>query len=269
MAKTKLNWKEEAWERFLKLKWDNRKKDTQVISYNKEDLEPILEKYTKSGQGEIRIFHYEHEKIDAVKNRNIMKVPISRSEWALVERPDNLEFREPKKEVLFQRVNDLTDGMKKAVLACSDISSNPGETTLLAIAKHSGIISDFYNLSEDGVMFTGGRQNAVGCKIIVNNESLDLSKAQIEIDGGFEWAKYVVIVEMKSSFNQKDFDVNQTLLPYLKWKGLLDKKIYSMVLLCEVNKGKIVYYAYDLISETSKSPFGMKINKSKKYTIEI
>ncbi|MFH1188986.1 MAG: hypothetical protein V1652_04055 [bacterium] len=147
--------------------------------------------------------------------------------------------------------------------------TNPGETTLLAIANHAGIIADFYNLKEKGVLFTGGRQKA-GIHIIVGVNDVDMEKAQIEIDGGFEWPDTVVIVEMKSSFIQNDFDINQALLPMLKWEKLLkNKKVYSLVLLSETNKTGIEYWAYDFIHDISESNIGMRISRSKKYILEI
>lgn len=263
------NWKEEAWENFLKIKWDNRPQGLELVKYTKEELEKFLSKYPKSGQGEIRIFHYEHEKIKAVKIRNVMKVPISRTVWALVRRPPKVIFSEPKETKNIDG-NKLTDGMKQAIWACLGKKNNPGETTLLAVAKHVGIISDFYNLTSEGVMFTGGRQNAVGCHIVIDNKELDLSKAQIEIDGAYEWSKEVVIVEMKSSFEQNEFDLNQVLLPLLKWKDLLkNKMIYSMVILAETKDLQLIYYAYDLTQSTKISPFGMEINKTLKYVVNI
>lgn len=270
MTEKNKNWKEEAWEKLLRKKWDNKAENASVVIYSKKDLAPILSKYTKSGQGEIRIFHSGHEKVNAVKRRNVMKVPIGRGEWALVQRPPKLDFTEPKEIVEFNPVKSLTEGMRKGIDASLKSKSNPGETTLLAIAKHIGLISNFYNLESEGVWFTGGRQNASGTKIIVNNKELDLSKAQIEIDGGFEWANKIILVEMKSSFGQDEFDVNQILIPMLKWQGLLmSKKVYSLVLLAETTKNKLIYYAYDVIQDDSKGPFGMRIKKSKKYTIII
>lgn len=263
------SWKEEAWESFLSKFWDKRPKGINIVEYTTEDLEPFLNKYAKSGQGEIRTFHYEHEKISAVKKRNVAKIPISRKVWALVERPQHIIFQEPVEGGIFVPSKLLTQGMVEGIKATLDSSSNPGETTLLAIANHTGIISDFYHLDSEGVLFTGGRQSA-GVHIVIGMSQIDMSKAQIEIDGGFEWADSVVIVEMKSSLSQPDFDTNQALLPMLKWKKLLNNKVvYSLVLLAETKKDRIEYWAYDLKQDTESLPFGMKIVFSKKYKIEV
>lgn len=177
--------------------------------------------------------------------------------------------------------NELTDGMRVGIQDTYKKNSNPGETTLLAIANYTGIIADFYQLDNIGTLFTGGRQNA---RVILHgSKQVDISKSQIEIDGGFEWAHSAVIVEMKSSFEQSDFNVKQALFPMLKWKKLLaNKKVYSMVLLAETTevrpeqndknkepKQQIEYRAYDLVPDDSKSPIGMRITKSKKYIVQI
>lgn len=263
------SWKEEAWEEFLKEKWDKKLKDIDAVEYSRSDLDPILSKYTKSGQGEIRIFHSGSKKIEAVKKRGIVKIPLSRSSWKIIKSPPNIDFKEPQQGGEFKVLNGLTEGMLAGVKETMASSSNPGETTLLAIANHTGIIADFYGLKEEGVLFTGGRQKA-GIHLVVGTKDIDMTKAQIEIDGGFEWPETVVIVEMKSSFNQKDFDVNQALFPMLKWERLLkNKKVYSLVMLAETNKNGIEYWAYDFVHDTSESSIGMKVAKSKKYILEI
>ena len=183
--------------------------------------------------------------------------------------PKSISFKEPDFGGIFEPKNKLTEGMLGGIKETMSSISNPGETTLLAIANHAGIISDFYGLDNKGVLFTGGRQNA-GVHIVVGAKDMDMTKAQIEIDGGFEWPNTVVIVEMKSSFRQKNFDLNQALIPMLKWMRILkNKKVYSMVMLAETNQKGIEYWAYDLIRDDSESSVGMKISKSKKYIIEV
>ena len=268
MAKNN-SWKEEAWEILLKKLWDNKPKDVDTIEYTKSDLDPILSKYTKSGQGEIRIFHSSSKKVEAVKKRGIVKIPISRTSWKIIKSPPAVIFKEPDLGGKFIEMNALTEGMIAGIKETMSTKTNPGETTLLAIANYAGIIADFYNLKEKGVLFTGGRQKA-GIHIIVGANDVDMTKAQIEIDGGFEWSETVVIAEMKSSFTQNDFDINQALLPMLKWEKLLkNKKVYSLVLLAETNKSGIEYWAYDFIHDISESNIGMKISKSKKYVLEM
>lgn len=263
------SWKEEAWESFLKKFWDERPSGVNFVEYSKDDLEPMLAKYTKSGQGEIRIFHYEHEKVSAVKERGVAKIPLTRTSWALVKRPKELIFEEPKKGGLFHSTKPLTLGMIKGIKDTFNTSANPGETTLLAIANRAGIIADFYSLKNEGVLFTGGRQKA-GVHIVLGANSVDMTKAQIEIDGGYEWSDDVVIAEMKSSFKQSEFDTNQALLPMLKWKNILkDKNVYALVLLAQTKNGFLEYWAYDLQQDPETMPFGMKIKNSKKYIIQV
>ena len=267
-SKNKQNssWREEAWEEFLSKFWDNRDESVEFVDYTKKDLEKILGKYTKSGQGEIRIFHYGHEKIKAVKKRGISKIPISRTKWRIIKSVPILNFIEPKKGGRFKLRNELTEGMIAGVQDTLNGKANPGETTLLAIANHAGIIADFYNLKERGILFTGGRQKA-GINLVIDGNNIDMKKAQIEIDGGFEWANIVVIVEMKSSFKQKVFDINQALIPMLKWQKLLKhKQVKSLVLLAETKKDYIEYWAFDLV-ENKKTK--MKVAKSKKYILDV
>ena len=265
----KISWKERAWEQLLKKIWDRRADDAVSVKYDKSDLDPILSKFTKSGQGEIRIFHSGSKKVEAVRKRGVVKLPLSRNSWKIVESPPSIIFKEPKDKYLFAPKNELTEGMLLGIKETMKLKVNPGETTLLAIANYVGIIANFYSLREKGVLFTGGRQKA-GVHLVMGAQDIDMSKAQIEIDGGFEWPRSVVIVEMKSSFKQSDFDVNQALIPLLKWEKLLkNKKVYSLVMLAETNINGIEYWAYDLVRDVSKSTIGMKIAKSRGYILKV
>jgi hypothetical protein len=260
------SWKEDAWEELLKKVWDVRG-DKKVVEYTKSDLDPILSKYTKSGQGEIRIFNSSSSTLKALQKRNVCKLPITRSKWVLFESPPKITFTEPIEGGDFKPSASLTQGMVEGIRETFGTVSNPGETTMLAIAKQAGIISDFYNLDKHGVLFTGGRQKAA-VKIHIGETVIDMTSAQIEIDGGFEWPEDVVIVEMKSKFNQAAFDTNQAIVPLLKWKNKLQsKKVHSLVLLAETFKQGIEYWAYDIICGSSDVE-GV-VSKSKKYRISL
>jgi hypothetical protein len=267
---TRINsWREDAWEDFLTKFWDNRPEGIDSVLYTTDDLESILKKYTKSGQGEIRIFHYGHEKVTAVKKRGVVKIPVSRKSWKIVKKRENLSLDEPSRGGVFEIKQPLTEGMILGIKETFNLKTNPGETTLLAIANHAGIIEDFYNLRNHGVLFTGGRQRA-GITLNINGESVDMSKAQIEIDGGFEWPDFVVIVEMKSSFRQENFDINQAVIPYLKWKNILkNKTVKSLVLLAQTRNNSIEYWAYDIGDISNKEGIKAKVNMSKKYLIKL
>ena len=263
------SWREEAWEEFLKEFWDNRPEGVESVLYTTKELNSILKKYTKSGQGEIRIFHYGSEKILAVQKRGVVKIPVSRSTWKIIKKQNSFIFNEPINGGLFLPKNELTEGMFLGIKDTMNVNSNPGETTLMAIANHTGIIEDFYGLEEQGVLFTGGRQKA-GVTLTINGETLNMSKAQIEIDGGFEWPNFVVIVEMKSSFKQTNFDINQAMIPYLKWKNILkNKTVKNLVLLAETKSTSIEYWAYDIKDISDSNGVKVEIGMSKKYIINI
>jgi len=265
----KPSWREEAWESFLIKFWDERQKGSDSVEYTTKDLEPFLSRYGKSGQGEIRIFHYGCGRVEALKKRNLTKIPLSHSSWKLIPRSGEIIFPEPGEGILFFPKNKMTDGMIAGIKDAMERSANPGETTFLTIANHSGIISDFYDLKNQGTLFTGGRQRA-GIHLVLGCHDIDMTKAQIEIDGGFEWTDTVVIAEMKSSFKQDHFDINQALIPMLKWKQLLkNKRVYSLVLLAEINSKGIEYWMYDLDHVKTKLGNSMRIVKSKKYMIEV
>lgn len=263
----KTDWKTEAWESFLQDKWDNRPKSTNVVFYTTLDLAPYLSKYAGSAVGEIRLFHSGHEKLQPVLKRGIIKLPITRSKWALTLRPSTLSFSEPSDEKILSS-NTLTDGMKLILTPGSQQGANPGETSLLAIAKQVGILNDFYEITDELIWFTGGRQNANGVDFTLEGQLIDISKGQIEIDGAFEAPNEAVIVEMKSNLKQSNFDPNQCLIPWLKWQKLLGHKdVKSMVLLFSFKNGHPEYWAYDLAQKDSGSPFDMEVLNSKKYII--
>lgn len=264
----KNNWRLEAWEAFLVKMWDQRPKGKDVVEYSTKDLEPFLNRYAGSGVGEIRLLHYGHEKLAPIIKRGIIKLPISRKRWALVKRPSILSFSEPTETHVFEDPS-LTSGMRKIVESAMINKTAPGETSLLALAKHVGIINHFYDTKEELIWFTGGRQSASPASLKIGDLIIDLSKGLIEIDGGFENNKLCVIVEMKSSLKQMNFDPNQCMLPWLKWRNLItNKDVFSMVLLFGVVDGNLEYWAYDL-RQDEKSPLSVVITRSRKYILKL
>jgi hypothetical protein len=267
--KPNTSWREEAWEEFLAKFWDKRPTGSSSVLYTTQDLIPVLSKYKKSGQGEIRIFHYGNDKINAVIKRGVTKIPVTRNSWKIVEKIKSFDFVEPLDGGVFVPKRNLTEGMLAGIVDTLKTKSNPGETTLLAIANHIGIIADFYDLEGSGILFTGGRQRA-GINITIGGEQVNMSQAQVEIDGGFEWANFAVIAEMKSSFKQNGFDINQAMIPFLKWKGLLKRKqVRSLVLLAETLSTGIEYRAYDIQDLSDDVTLRAAIAKSKKYIVHI
>lgn len=102
------------------------------------------------------------------------------------------------------------------------------ESAALHCAYLSGMINDI--LEEDSVFFTvSGRMSTAefDYAININTQSpltVRVKNSQCEIDGGFETANKLALIEVKNIM-PRDFIIRQLFYPYRLWKNKIDKVI--------------------------------------------
>lgn len=165
-----------------------------------------------------------HDSIDGVpaslKTRGINVLSVSRSKY-LLGRFD-----------VFESFPN-TEGLKPVfcefppfeTLDTTKISSEANAINALVV---SGLLNDF--LDDDLVETFNGRMGSGLFDFLINDKSscypfhISVSNAQIEIDGGFESDKAVVILEAKNVLHS-DFNVRQLYYPFRKYYSFVTKPI--------------------------------------------
>lgn len=199
-----------------------------------DDNSQMLEEIASEGLCEInanKIKEYreprlmtKHDASSAVPNplskRNLNVLPISKNSYVLG------------KFLLFEKFPKLSDLKPKHITMPSYETLNSDTITSEANAINallaSGILEDF--LDEENVVETfNGRMGSGDFSFFVDTlsgESLnvDVHGAQIEIDGGFETADSVIIMEAKN-VRHEDFLIRQLYYPFRKYHALVKKPI--------------------------------------------
>lgn len=161
----------------------------------------------------------------SLKNNKINILPDSRSSYVL---SDFLLYQELPK--LVEHVKNMAK-VELPDLKTIDINNISSKANAINVLQISGILEDFLELDSDDVLYGtfNGRMSSGKFDFKVDTRrkiqlKVDVDKAQIEIDGGFESNHCVVILEAKNVLHE-DFHIRQLYYPYRLWESKVDKPI--------------------------------------------
>lgn len=161
----------------------------------------------------------------SLKNNKINVLPDSRSSYVL---SDFLLYQELPK--LVEHVKNMAK-VELPDLKTIDVNNISSKANAINVLQISGILEDFLELDSDDVLYGtfNGRMSSgkFDFKVDTRREiqlKVDVDKAQIEIDGGFESNHCVVILEAKNVLHE-DFHIRQLYYPYRLWESKVDKPI--------------------------------------------
>ena len=136
----------------------------------------------------------------------------------------------------------------------------------LAAAYIAGILQDF--VGDNTLRQTiDGRLGTEFFSFQINRvpdgtpKTIDVNRAQMEIDAGFEGDNCVVLIEAKMSL-EKDFLVRQLFYPYMRWSKRVTKPIKLIYLVYENGLYKLFEY-----KPTGNNYNGLKFVQQRNYTI--
>lgn len=175
---------------------------------------------------------------------------------------------------IFQNINtsinniihfDVSKLGKYESINFKEISSESQATNTLQI---SGILDHFLNSNNTIGTFNGRErtnQFTFNIQSEINNQiiHINVDKAQIEIDGGFENDKNVIILEAKHILNP-DFNIRQLYYPFRVWKEKINKPIRLIYSLYSNHIFRL--YEYEFTDENNFS--SIKLIKQAQYSLE-
>ncbi len=161
----------------------------------------------------------------SLKNNKINILPDSRGSYIL---SDFLLYQELPKVV--EHVKNMAK-VELPDLQTIDVDNITSEANAINVLQISGILEDFLELDLDDVLYGtfNGRMSSGKFDFKVDTRSqvqlkVDVDRAQIEIDGGFESNHCVVILEAKNVLHE-DFHIRQLYYPYRLWENRVDKPV--------------------------------------------
>ena len=199
---------------------------------------------------------------DIFKKNKISILPTSRGGYILAPYKTFFDFPE------YTNMSDVehVDFPNEIIsISPSTISS---EANAINCAYVSGILENFIedlNLKPtiNGRMKSGEFTFNIQNSITNNYDVINVCNSQIEIDGGYEGAESLTIIEAKNNIAD-DFMVRQLYYPYRKWSNLIDKKINTVYMVYSNN----IFHLYNYIFKDINDYNSLSLNKYKKYTFE-
>lgn len=142
------------------------------------------------------------------------------------------------------------------------------EALALNAAYVSGILSDFIGDEQISPTINGRMSSSsFGFNIMnaLSNELMrvNVNNAQIEIDAGYEGAKYLSIIEAKNHLAD-DFIIRQLYYPMRLWTSNIMKPIKTIFMVYTNN----VFYLYEYKFDDIQNYNSLKLNRFKRYSFE-
>ena len=161
----------------------------------------------------------------SLKKNKINILPDSRNSYIL---SDFLLYEELPKVV--EHVKNMAK-VELPDLQTIDVDNITSEANAINVLQISGILEDFLGLDIDDILYGtfNGRMSSGEFDFTVDTIrqiqlKVDVDRAQIEIDGGFESNYCVVILEAKNVLHE-DFHIRQLYYPYRLWESKVDKPV--------------------------------------------
>lgn len=162
---------------------------------------------------------------NSLKKNKINLLPDSRSSYIL---SDFLLYQELPKVV--EHVKNMAK-VELPDLQTINVDNITSEANAINVLQISGILEDFLELDLDDVLYAtfNGRMSSGKFDFKVDTRrqiqlKVDVDRAQIEIDGGFESDHCVVVLEAKNVLHE-DFHIRQLYYPYRLWESKVDKPV--------------------------------------------
>ena len=160
----------------------------------------------------------------ALRERHLNILPVSRSEYLL----SNVNLYEPLPEFVTSEpgnINHITQ-LDLESLDCGNITS---ESNAINAMVATGTLDSFLGDGDRTVETFNGRMGTDAFCFEINRYSggsltVHVDRAQMEIDGGFENQKNVIIIEAKNIL-RPDFHIRQLYYPYRVWLQRVKKPI--------------------------------------------
>ncbi len=175
--------------------------------------------------------------------------------------------------LLYQEIPELKEHVSKMVhvdlpeYESIDIHHVHSEANAIHVMTLTGILDDFLQVERNVATFSG-RMGTGNFDFYVDTfhggkQNIHVSKAQCEIDGGFENDDSVVIIEAKNVVH-RDFHIRQLYYPYRLWKEKVKKPIRLVFSVYSNMIYRLFEYRFDEIEDYSS----ISLVKSKNYSLQ-
>ena len=175
--------------------------------------------------------------------------------------------------LLYQEIPELKEHVSKMAhvdlpeYESIDIHHVHSEANAIHVMTLTGILDDFLQVERNVATFSG-RMGTGNFDFYVDTfyggkQNIHVSKAQCEIDGGFENDDSVVIIEAKNVVH-RDFHIRQLYYPYRLWKEKVKKPIRLVFSVYSNMIYRLFVYRFDEIEDYSS----ISLVKSKNYSLQ-
>lgn len=201
-------------------------------------------------------FDYKSQLPEIISKNNYSILPISRGGYIISDFETFKDFESDETEINKRDFPGFLESI--------DYDNISSEATALNCAYVTGITEDF--VQEQVKPTVSGRMSSLAFNFNINTKSkpisIDVKNSQIEIDGGYEGANSLCLIEAKNSIS-KDFLIRQLYYPFRLWNEKVSKRVRPIFL--TYSNG--IFHFREYLFEDPINYNSIKLIREKKYAI--
>ena len=178
------------------------------------------------------------------KDNNLAILPIKNGEYILFKDTENNLFYSFDRNDLNLPFEDYNSEINLLSFSSYPQNRSFSESQALDFAKISSLMKEFTQVENLKLCIRGRNYSKqLEFKIPSLGRSISIKGVQIEIDGGYESQKEIVLIEAKIG-KRPDFNIRQIFYPYLEWSSKSSKKIIPIFMF--YSNEKYYFYQFEL-----------------------
>ena len=245
--------------------WTKIFNDYRIIQHNFDELPYAIsleqiknscQDFKKTTQKEVRILckqHTRESRPGVFKENNLFLLPVKNGLYNIIKGEGYVDIPEIRSEIVIYK-SKLDFRLDSLIVMNSKMKH-------LDYAYASSLIRTF--MEDDSLVLTiRGRKYTPKFDFYVNNQLINVSSVQTEVDAGYEGKDKIVLIEAKNS-KAANIIIRQLYYPFRQWQSHIKKKVVTLFF----EKVKDTYSIWQFGFNDIKRYDSIKLVKARRYRI--
>lgn len=222
-------------------------------------IKKSCQKFKQTGEKEVRILCKQdsrESRPDIFKQHGLFLLPIKNGYYNIVRGDGYIDIPDIKEETIIYN-SKLNFSLDSAKIGDSEMQH-------LDYAYAASLIRTFMN--DDTLVLTiRGRKFTPKFNFHVNDQAIEVSSVQTEVDAGYEGKSQIVLIEAKN-FNASNVIIRQLYYPFRQWQECTKKRVVTLFF--DKNRRENVYSIWQFRFADIKNYNSICLIKSGKFRIK-
>lgn len=231
------------------------KKEPFYISANQ--IKRACQNFKETGEKEVRILCTQtkrEDRPDIFKEKGLFLLPVKNGHYCIIKGEGYVDIPNIDREVILYK-SQLNFNLDTSKIGQSEMQH-------LDYAYASSLIKTFIKDNSLVLTIRGRKYTEKPFEFFVNEQKIQITGVQTEVDAGYEGKNKVVLIEAKN-IKTDDVIIRQMYYPFRKWRQETKKQIINLFF----QKKKDTYSIWKFEFEDEKDYNSIKLKKARKFKI--